>query len=339
MTRSALVPSCSIALLVALAGCDKAPEPVVEAKPAPPTAAAEPTEAAYTAEARVDLEGIATLVESGEVESATELEADLNAKADGLARVDIDADGELDELRIVEARAEKSTVFEVHAVPSSAKDVTAEAAPIVATVELTADANAGKVEARVALDASFKAVARIEGSGEVTRTLGGIAVNVDGRLEITHEAKPFVAWVFEPERPRYVAQVFIAKAEPPEEKDPCWPPGHCKHDLWKATGEEPPGHEKHDGDDDPGKAHEGDHGKPDKGDKDDKKDDKGDKDDDKPAKADKPDKKPDDAGKADKKPAKADKPDKKPDDAGKGDKGKPEAKAQDDGKGKGGKGK
>lgn len=337
MTRSALVPSCSIALLVALAGCDKAPEPVVEAKPAPPTAAAEPMEAAYTAEARVDLEGIATLVESGEVESATELEADLNAKADGLARVDIDADGELDELRIVEARAEKSTIFEVHAVPSSAKDVTPEAAPIVATVELKADANAGKVETRVALDASFKAVARIEGSGEVTRTLGGIAVNVDGRLEITHEAKPFVAWVFEPERPRYVAQVFIAKAEPPEEKDPCWPPGHCKHDLWKATGEEPPGHEKHDGDDDRGKAHDGDHGKPDKGEKKhDDKDDKGAKkaDDDKPAKADKPgkpEKKGDDPGKADKKP---DGP--KPD-AGKGDKGKPEKK--DDGKGKGGKGK
>jgi hypothetical protein len=308
MTRSALIPSCSLALLALLVACDKAPEPVAEAQPAPP--AAPPTEAAYTAEARVDLEGIATLVESGEVQSATELESELNAREGGLASVDIDADGTVDELRIVETRAEKSTVFEVHAVPSSAKEVTAEAAPMVAKVELTADATSSRVDARFSLDASFKSVAKIEGSGEVTRTLGGIGVDVDGRLEITHEAKPFVAWVFEPERPRYVATVFVAKAEKPE-PDPCWPPGHCKHDLWKATGEEPPGHERHDEDDEGhGKKDDKGHAKADKAeDKADKKADKADK------KADAPDA----PGKSDKSDKKDDKPDKK-DAPGKADK-------------------
>lgn len=107
MNPSTILFGCSIGILLALAACDQAPKAVAEAQRAPAPEAA-PTEAAYTAEAKVDLEGIATLVESGEVESAAELEAGLNARADGLARVDIDADGELDDIRIVETRAEEA---------------------------------------------------------------------------------------------------------------------------------------------------------------------------------------------------------------------------------------
>src|SRR5688572_10581437 len=169
-------------------------------------------------------------------------------------------------------------MFELRAVPSSEPEVTVEAAPLVATLELTADANAGTVQADAKLDASFKAVARIEGKAIATQSFSGISVSAEGGLAVKADANVFIAWAFEAERPRYVAEVFVAKADKPEEKDPCWPPGHCKHDLWKATGELPPGQQ-----DDHGKADD-EHGPDDKGKSDEAKD-KDDKDKDKPDKA------------------------------------------------------
>jgi hypothetical protein len=280
LTRRSVHYGCTIVLMLAGFACDKP----VEAKKDDP-APQEPVEAMNTVEARVDLQGVVDIVASGEVDSAAALEAKLEPTAEtSPMRVDIDADGKVDPVRIVEVRGEKSATFELRAVPSTEPEVAVEAAPLVATLELQADANVGEVKAVASLDASFKAVARIssEASASASASFTGIGVSAEGSLEVKAEANAFVSWAFEAERPRYVAEVFIAKAEKPE-PDPCWPPGHCKHGLWKATPEDDKPGNGRDDDDEHGRDHDKD--------KDDKA--KGDKD--KPEKA---EKKPDDKGKS-----------------------------------------
>jgi hypothetical protein len=211
--------------------CDK-PEQKTEDSPAPAEANAE-----GAADNRVDLDSVIHVVAEGKVTTAAELEAEL--ESDAIARVDIDADGKIDKLKIVERRAEKTTVFEIRALPSSKAEVTLDAAPAVAQLELEARADAGDIVARASHAASFSASATVE------HTFSAVAsVSAAGTMSVDASANAFVSWAFQPARPVYVAQVFvIAEAEPPKE-DPCWPPGHCKHGLWKATGEKPPGHEK-----------------------------------------------------------------------------------------------
>lgn len=67
-------------------------------------------------------------------------------------------------------------------------------------------------------------------------------------MHVDADANVFVAWAFRAGRPTYVAEVFVIH-EVDHEPDPCWPPGHCKHGFWKATGERAPGLEKRRDDD------------------------------------------------------------------------------------------
>ncbi|HWB74608.1 MAG TPA: hypothetical protein VG755_06625 [Nannocystaceae bacterium] len=266
----------TIVALVLLFGCD-AKETVAEtpaqSKDALPASAIAPEQSAYVAVGRVDLQAVVDGVADGSIKSAAELETKLSS--DTMASVDLDADGERDELRIVEKRAEKSTVFEIHALPSAkvkaaaaAKaeaDIDIEVAPVIAELRLDAHADAGKAIARASFSQSFVASAKITANVEVEHTFTGVSVSADGLMQVDGEANAFVAWTFRPRRPLFVAEVFVVAHASTPEPDPCWPPGHCKHGFWKATGEDPPGHErKHDDDrDDVGaKKHDGDHGKP-----------------------------------------------------------------------------
>jgi hypothetical protein len=216
--------------LCAVGGCDKPVE--VEETPAPAPAQADAT---LAADARLDLEAVVARVSSGEVSSAAELEAELDV--DAVAHVDLDADGKRDELRIVERRAEKTTVFEIRAVPSSKVDVDVEVAPVVAQIELEAKADAGTAVARASWSASFAAKAKLDAHATVEHTFTGVVVGGEGRMHVEADANVFVAWAFRPARPVYVAEVFVIHEVEPPPSDPCWPPGHCKHGFWKATGD------------------------------------------------------------------------------------------------------
>lgn len=236
-TRVTATITYTVLALCAVGGCDKPVE--VEQSPAPTPAQAE---ASLAVDSRIDLEAVVARVSSGEVSSAAELEAELDA--DAVARVDLDADGKRDELRIVERRVDKGAVFEIRAVPSSKVDVEVEAAPVVAQVELDARAEAGTAVARASWSASFAAVAKVDAKASVEHTFTGVVVGAEGRMHVEAEANAFVVWAFRPARPVYVAEVFVIHDVDPPAADPCWPPGHCKHGFWKATGEGPPGHEK-----------------------------------------------------------------------------------------------
>ena len=229
-----------VALTVAV-GCDQ-PVQAVEETPAAPA----PTEAAMVVEGRVDLQAVVDRVASGVVVSAAELETEL--EADAVAHVDIDVDGKRDELRIVERRVEKAAVFEIRALPSSKAEVTVETAPVVAEIEIEAHADAGTAIARASFSSSFAASAKLDASTRVEHTFTGVSVSAEGRMHVEADANVFVAWAFRAGRPAYVAEVFVVH-EVDHEPDPCWPPGHCKHGLWKATGERAPGIEKRHDDD------------------------------------------------------------------------------------------
>jgi hypothetical protein len=241
--RPTLAKTCTAISLLWGVACDKPVETVEET----PAAAPAQAQASLAADTRLDLEAVITRVSSGEVTSAAELEAEL--EVDAVAKVDIDLDGKKDELRIVERRAEKVTVFEVRAIPSSKVDVDIEAAPVIAQIEFEAKADAGTAVARASYSASFAASAKLDASATFEHTYTGVVVTAEGRMHVEADANVFVAWAFRAGRPMYVAEVFVLHEVEPE-PDPCWPPGHCKHGFWKATGELPPGHEKR-RDDDP----------------------------------------------------------------------------------------
>jgi hypothetical protein len=236
--RPMVTITCTAITLLWGVACDKPVETVEEDKPAVATAQAE---ASMVVGSRLDLEAVITRVSSGEVTSAAELEAEL--EADAVAHVDIDVDGKKDELRIVERRVEKTAVFEIRAVPSSKVDVDIEVAPVVAQIEFEAQADAGAAVARASYSASFAASAKLDASATVEHTFTGVAVTAEGRMHVEADANVFVAWAFRAGRPMYVAEVFVIHEVEPPAPDPCWPPGHCKHGLWKATGEKTRGHD------------------------------------------------------------------------------------------------
>jgi hypothetical protein len=244
---------------VLLFGCDTSVETVAET-PAPspsaqPSSAPAPEQAEYVAMGRVDLQAVVDGVADGSVKSAAELETKLSG--DAVANVDIDADGVRDELRVVEKREDKATVFELHALPSAKVKAEAKgeahvevaAAPVVAVLRFDAHADLGNVVARASFSDSFVASAKLTANVNVEHTFTGVSVSTEGLMTIDAKANAFVAWTFRPRRPVFVAEVFVIAHAPTPEPDPCWPPGHCKHGFWKATGEEPPGHEKKEHDD------------------------------------------------------------------------------------------
>lgn len=246
----------AILSLVMLFGCDAKVETVAEtpapSKDALPASALAPEQSAYIALGRVDLQAVVDGVADGSIKSAAELETKLSSET--VANVDLDADGERDELRIVEKRADKGTVFEIHALPSAKVKAAAKAkadanidielAPVVAELHLDAHADAGKAIARASFSESFVASAKITANVSVEHEFTGVSVSADGLMHVDADANAFVAWTFRPRRPLFVAEVFVVAHVSTPEPDPCWPPGHCKHGFWKATGEDAPGHEQ-----------------------------------------------------------------------------------------------
>jgi hypothetical protein len=80
---------------------------------------------------------VAELVEGNSIADAKSLEAKLNDPEAGLSAVDIDDDGEVDFIEVVEVKKGGKTTLELRAIPSSKKDEdVAKVAVLVATVDL-----------------------------------------------------------------------------------------------------------------------------------------------------------------------------------------------------------
>ena len=87
--------------------------------------------------ASLRLDAVVELVEGDSIADAKSLEVKLNDPEARLSAVDIDEDGEIDFIEVVEVRKKGKTTLELRAIPSSKKDEdVAKVAVLVASVEL-----------------------------------------------------------------------------------------------------------------------------------------------------------------------------------------------------------
>lgn len=148
--------------------------------------------------AQLDLAGLVRLVATGKVTVAAELELLLNAPGGASHRVDVDVDGKLDYLQVVELRAGGLVTFELRAVPSSRQD--AALAVGVGSVVLARGEAGGKVVVSAGYAIGTEGGAAFEFAQEVDAELRGEVVTVADAA-----AGAFVGWTFTAGRPVYVS--------------------------------------------------------------------------------------------------------------------------------------
>jgi hypothetical protein len=274
----------TLALLLLLpAGCDKPTEPGID-ETSKQAEAAEPSEAAEQQDAKaravaissasIDLDAIAKLVIE-QAETAESLEVMLNDPEQKLQSVDVDGDGEIDPIQVVELDAEGVVALELRAIPSSSKSV--EDAVAIATLELVPVEAAGEVEVRaiwatevqvehdestavvasadVESEPSAAASAEVEGAADASAVASAEVVTTAHATAAVHvEVKPVVVYRV---RAEYRAGVVVHASAPfvvwafavhrplyygvyvRDHRGVRIPPGHLKHGHWKATGSKP----------------------------------------------------------------------------------------------------
>lgn len=226
------------------ASADVAPEPVVAEANAVVAADANAgvavvADADAAAAAKVEISAdafklgeVTTLIQDGTIESAAELELAINDPEAGINRVDIDLDGQVDHVQVVEVRheADARVDFQMRVVPSSH-------ATVVHSVELaTASVVAARATSEVAFSASFSA--GVGFSAGASASVYSFVAPARFEASAVVVAQPLLAFAFVAERPVY-ASVFV------EADSGRWiPPGHLKRGHWKATGGHPGGHGK-----------------------------------------------------------------------------------------------
>ena len=169
----------------------------VELKPVTAVEAALGTKISLAA-ADLDLKGVATLLVTGQVKLAAELELLLNAPAGASHSVDIDADGKLDYVQVVELPAVSQVTFELRAVPLSKLD--ASLAVSLGSIVIARAEGGGKLVVSASYGAAVAGGADFEFSQDVAADLHGSAVTVADA-----STGAFLAWTFVAGRPVYVS--------------------------------------------------------------------------------------------------------------------------------------
>ena len=191
-------------------------------------------DAAAAADAKIEiavdafkLDRVTTLVQSGEIETAEELELAVNDPTAEINRIDIDADGTVDHVEVIEVRGDAKVDFQLKVIPSSRATITH-------AVDLaTASVVAAKATSEVSFSASFSAGVSFTGGAAFDASALAFVAPATFEASAVIVRQPLLAWAFVAERPVY-ASIYI------EEKSGKWiPPGHVKHGLWKLTGDKP----------------------------------------------------------------------------------------------------
>jgi hypothetical protein len=177
--------------------------------------------------AAFDLESVSYLVKKGKVKDAKQLEAQINNPKEKINNVDIDGDGKVDKIQVVEIRneADGSIVFELRAIPSSTKDK--DAAVVIATLNFVPD----KVTKKLVVKCVYSPV--VVGYDTIVFEYF-VPIEVENDVVVVVDASPFYGWAFTVSRPVYYG-VFVYEVAPPAViviEGGCWPPGHCKG--WKG---------------------------------------------------------------------------------------------------------
>lgn len=173
---------------------------------------------------------VTALVQSGTIETAEELELAVNDPEAELNRLDIDADGQVDHVEVVEVRGEERVDFQFKVIPSSR-------ATVVHAVDLaTASVVANRASSEVSFSANFSAGVHFSAGASVQAEMLSFVAPAQFEASAVVVAQPLLAWALVLDRPVYHS-VHI------EHGTGKWiPPGHLKHGHWKATGGLPPGH-------------------------------------------------------------------------------------------------
>jgi hypothetical protein len=244
-----LIPACDAAVT---ASAELPPEPVAAEANAAVAADANAelavvagAEADAAAGAKVEISAdafklgeVTTLIQDGTIESAAELELAVNDPEAGINRVDIDLDGQIDHVQVVEVRheADARVDFQMRVVPSSR-------ATVEHSIELaTASVVAARATSEVSFSASFSASIGFSAGASASASVYSFVAPARFEASAVFVTQPLLAFAFIAERPVY-ASIFV------EADSRRWvPPGHLKHGLWKATGGVPGGHAKFKGD-------------------------------------------------------------------------------------------
>jgi hypothetical protein len=175
---------------------------------------------------------VTTLVQSGRIETAEELELAINDPESDINTLDVDLDGKIDHVEVVEVRgdADARVDFQMRVIPSSK-------ASIEHSVELaSASLVAARASSEISFSASFSASVGFFAGASAQAEVHSFVAPATFEASAVVVGMPLLAWAFVVERPVY-ASVFV------EAKTGRWiPPGHLKHGLWKATGADVRGH-------------------------------------------------------------------------------------------------
>lgn len=169
----------------------------------------------------LDLETVTYLIKKGKVKDANALEKKLNNPKEKLHSIDIDGDGKLDKIQIVEVKEGDTIIFELHVFPSSKKDK--DNFVVVGYVNFTAD----KTTNVLVVKATYAPV--VVGYDTIVYDYN-VPIVVKNDVVVVTGGGGFYGWLYAP-RPVYVG-VIVWDAPTvviDVHHDDCWPPGHCKH--------------------------------------------------------------------------------------------------------------
>jgi len=188
--------------------------------------------------AAFDLESVSFLVKKGKVKDAKQLEAQINDPKEKINNVDVDGDGKVDKIQVVEIRDEAtgSIVFELRAIPSGTKDK--DAAVVIATINFVPD----KVTKKMTVTCVYTPI--VVGHDTIVFEYF-VPIEVKNDTIVVVDSSPFYGWAFTVSRPAYYG-VFVYDVSPPSViviDGGCWPPGHCKG--WKGHKYKGKGKGKH----------------------------------------------------------------------------------------------
>ena len=177
----------------------------------------------------LDLESINFLVKKGKVKNAAELEKKLNNPKEKLNTIDVDGDGKIDKLQVVEVQKPNNVkVFELHIIPSKSKKKDDEV--VVAYINFVPDVATQKL----VVTATYAPI--VIGYDTIVYDYH-VPIEVKGGTIVVVDNSPFYGWLFTVSRPAFVGVfVYTAPAPPVIIIEHNWH-HHKKHKgKWKGKG-------------------------------------------------------------------------------------------------------
>jgi uncharacterized cupredoxin-like copper-binding protein len=147
----------------------------------------------------LDLESVNYLVKKGKVKDAAQLEKQINDPKEKMHKIDLDGDGKLDKIQIVEVKKPNDgIVFELHVIPSSKGK---EAEVVVAYIDFAPDKATGVMVVKATYAPCF--------IGHDTIVYDyTVPIVVQNDVIVVHDGPAFFGWLFMV-RPVYVGVVII----------------------------------------------------------------------------------------------------------------------------------